>query len=200
MKNKALSVSAFTATLTILTAAILGLDLNVRADDDPSPTTQQPDQSTNQASGQLTNQPTMSGELSGVVVNLDPDKKLVKIVVWDPNKGDFKQNDAGRYQARTLKWSEDSIVEDEGDKKISEIAAGNGLPDIRSVTDLIGWKTGIVFDNDYISRISLVVLFSGESMAGLVGPNGFQFAAKPSGKLSAERTHELDEQSDSADK
>ena len=192
MKNRTNSISAFTMMGIMVAVAIIGINLRVHAGDDSTPG--------NQPRKQDTNQPTPSGEISGVVVSLDVDKKLVKLVMWDPDKRGFKRNDAGRYQARTLKWSGDTIIEDQGEKKVSAFATDNGLPDLKSVTDLVGWKTGITFDNGLISRISLVVAFRGESFAGMVGSGSFAFAQQPTGKLPTKRTKQLDKESDSLDK
>lgn len=192
MKSKTNSISALTMMGIMVAVAIVGVNLNVRAGDDPTPGTQ--------PSQQSTNQPAPSGKISGIIVGMDLDKKLLKVVIWDSQKGDFKHNEAGRYQARTLKWSGDTVIEDQGEKKISAFATDSGLPDLKSVSDLLGWKTGITFDNGHVSKISLVVMFAGESMAGMVGNNSFAFAQQPTGKISTERTKELDKGSDSLDK
>jgi hypothetical protein len=148
---------------------------------------------------QPTGQAAMTGSVDGIVVGIDVDKRTVKVVVWDSGKGDFKQNDAGRYQARTLHWSGDTLIEDQGEKKIAEIQKGDGLSDLKSFSDLTGWKTTIDFEDDNVSKISLVEIFSGESFAGMGGNNGFAFAQQPSGKVSDGRVKELDAGSDSLD-
>jgi hypothetical protein len=120
------------------------------------------------------------------------DQKTLKIVIWDDQNGGFKQNDAGRFQARTLHWSGDTVIKDQGKKKISEIQNGNGLPDIKSPSDLRGWKTEIKFEKGVISEIDLASILLHEKFA-FPGP-------LPDGRRFAGSVEELDSGSDSPDK
>jgi hypothetical protein len=188
MKTEANGIYVLVRIFGMIVLAFTSLGIGVHAADEPTTATQ--------TANQNNVQPSTSRKLSGVVVQVDADKKLIKVVVWDETKGDFKRNDTGRYQAQLLKWSKDTVIEDEGEKKISEIEAGNGFSDLKSVTDLVGWKTAVTFKKDSASKISLLAAFSGESFAGMGGNNGFSFISPPSGKTPVERTQELDKESD----